>query len=823
MKRFICHTALILAFLLLFPPLLAAQVTKVRGQVVDADTGEPVPFAGVYFDGTTIGISTDLDGRYSIETRAPEAKRLTAHLLGYAPQSVDVQPGAFSEINFRLKPERNDLTASVVKPDNRRLKRFLDELDRRRKQHDPANYPAWSSRLYSKIEMDATHAESLISNSFLQNTFAPILSFRDTSSVTGETYIPIMISETVSDQYHSLDPSVDREVIRANRISGIDPDNLLTQFTGVYLFKPDFYKNNLSLFSLQIPSPASSYGHAFYNYFLVDSLMVDGRKTYTLRFHPKKAVTSPALDGQLDIDAEDYAIRSAHVRLAGSSNVNWIRHINIEVVNRRLPSGKWFPQDENVFIDFSMALDDSAKVISFLGNRNIRYEEPDWDPVLPPETLKSGDPVLLRHRADTDWNQLRPYPLSPREEGIFTAVDMIQQTPGYKAMYAIARTMAVGYVEPVGKPVGFGPWIRTVSYNGTEGLHLGLGFRTTKDFSEKVRLRGSLGYGFKDRKVKWNAGAEWILRRDKTRKLSIYAGMDDEQLGRGSGIFARNNIFSSLASSHGNDRHSFLREYKLSYEHEFSPSFTSWFIAESRRIFANDLVPLHLRDGGDLVSVSANQLHYTARLSWQEKINRGVFDKSFIYTRYPIIEWNWVTGLSGITDDDFRFNRTELSIDWSLSAGPLGFGFLHADGGIIWGEVPYPLLKLHEGNEGFILDKSCFACMNYFEFASDRWATLSYEHNFNGLILGVLPLVGRWDWREVVSVKSVFGTLTPQNGSESRYLPIEGLSSLDGAPYVEASAGISNIFRIFRVDANWRLTHRDRNPFRVTMGVDIQF
>ena len=81
----------------------AAQTTRVRGTVRDFDTGEPLPFVGVYFDGTTIGISTDLDGKYSLETRSPEAKVLTASLIGYESLSLPVTPGSFKEVNFRLK------------------------------------------------------------------------------------------------------------------------------------------------------------------------------------------------------------------------------------------------------------------------------------------------------------------------------------------------------------------------------------------------------------------------------------------------------------------------------------------------------------------------------------------------------------------------------------------------------------------------------------------------------------------------------------------------------------------------------------------------
>jgi len=34
------------------------------------------------------------------------------------------------------------------------------------------------------------------------------------------------------------------------------------------------------------------------------------------------------------------------------------------------------------------------------------------------------------------------------------------------------------------------------------------------------------------------------------------------------------------------------------------------------------------------------------------------------------------------------------------------------------------------------------------------------------------------------------------------------LSSLNKGPYVEASAGIENIFKVFRIDAFWRLTYQ---------------
>ena len=43
--------------------------TKVRGTVTDAQTGEPIPFAGIYFKDTTIGITADIDGKFTLDIR----------------------------------------------------------------------------------------------------------------------------------------------------------------------------------------------------------------------------------------------------------------------------------------------------------------------------------------------------------------------------------------------------------------------------------------------------------------------------------------------------------------------------------------------------------------------------------------------------------------------------------------------------------------------------------------------------------------------------------------------------------------------------------
>ena len=803
----------------------AAQPTKVRGTVRDAETGEPIPFVSVYFDGTVIGISTDLEGKYSLETRSDAVSTLTAHLIGYEPETKSVAKGSFSEVDFRLKRDLQQLAAAMVRPDDRYIRSILDRLDKARRRHDPELADGWRTRLYSKIELDATEAENIIEKSFLKRPLGFVLDYRDTSAVTGKSYIPIMISETFTRKYHALDPAVDREIIEASRISGLEQDNLLRQFTGSYLLKTNFYRSQIAVFNLDVPSPASAAGHAFYNYYLVDSLQVDGRKTYTLRFHPKALVTSPVLDGELQVDAEDFAIQAVHAALSTQSNVNWIRHINVDIENRRLDDGKWFPAEERLFIDFSIATSDKSKVISFLGNRTLVYSDSSFGPVEEAEALAAGDIVKVDSDPAKDeawWSDTRPIDLTDREQGIFRMTEQLQQTPFYKVAYGISSMIVTGYVEIKEIGVGFGPWARTVTYNETEGVRAQAGFRTTKEFSQKVRLSGALAYGFKDKEFKGNGAVEFILGREKTRKLTLSGQRDFEVLGRGSGLMSGRSIFNSLLAPGSFNKQSMMEELLAEYQHEFSGNFNAGFAIRHRRIHGNDAIPLRRPDGTLDASFSTNQLQWSGRFSWDERVNRGFFDKAYIFTRYPVVSIDIIAGLKGITPGDCNFWRGELSVDWRVPAGAIGFARFHANGGAILGSVPYPLLKLHEGNQTMFLDKSAFSCMDYYEFASDRWLTASYEHNLDGFILGKIPLIRKLDLREVLTVRTAWGTISRQNRENAPYQLLPGMEALE-KPYVEAGIGISNIFRIFRVDGFWRLTHRKDRNFVINVAMDVDF
>ena len=418
MRRRIDIYVILTVFLaLLFALPMTAQTTKVKGRVTDSASGEGIPFVAIYFYGTTIGVSTDMDGYYSMETRDTVANILCAALLGYETQMIRISRGAFSEVDFRLHSVNSSLNAAVVKPDNRYMKWILGQVDAHKKFNDPERRDAYVCDIYTKMELDLVNADKNLRNRLIRKNFDFIFDYMDTSVVSGQPYLPVMISETRAKRYHSIAPDISKEAIEATRISGLNEDNAVSQFTGSMHLKTNFYNNFINAFNVQIPSPLSSNGNIYYNYYLVDSLDIDGRKTWKIRFHPGRGVSSTVFDGEMSIDAKTFALREIHAKMMKGANVNWIRDMVIDRTDQLVGDSLWFYKQDKLYVDFSVTMNDSSKFVSFLGNRQIDYMNPQFGKEARDQArqVQSSSVQVMKNAGRKDeawWNEARPYKLS---------------------------------------------------------------------------------------------------------------------------------------------------------------------------------------------------------------------------------------------------------------------------------------------------------------------------------------------------------------------------------------------------------------------------
>ena len=827
-----------LAFLiavLFLPTVLPAQSTRVRGRVTDAADGTPMQFVSVVFPGTTTGITTDEQGIYALETR-DTVSRVQASMVGYASQTKPLVQGGFNQIDFALEAVEFGIGSVVITPGDNPAHPILRGVIRRKPQNDPDLYDSNTCATYTKMQLDLTNIKPRFRSKRLQRNFGFVFDYIDTSALTGQAYLPAMISEATADYYHSRrTPAVSREIIRASRVSGVEDSFAIAQFTGRMHGNVNFYANYIDIFNVRFASPLSDSGLAFYDYFLVDSMQVEGRKTYKIRFHPKRLAT-PVLDGEVNIDSASYALQSASARMPKGVNVNWIKHLRLENDNRIVADSTWFRHRDRVSAEFSIATGDSSKLTSFIGTREVVYSDVRVGVPIPDEVARMDNNVVIGDEEGvcrTDeafWEEVRPYRLSEKEKGIYSMVDSVQNVPLYRNIYTLINTVIVGYWNT--KYIGIGPYYKLASFNKLEGFRMQPGFRTTTAVSKRIRLSGYAAYGTRDGMFKGGGSVELAFNRRLTRKLTVSGRHDVMQLGAGQNALTESNILGSLLSR-GDSRLSMVNRGEIGYEHEWSHGTSNFLGARIQKIFGNRYVPLVRPDGRIVNSVSDAALHVGMRISKNESIYRLPFDKQYMGTVYPVLTLGFTAGVPAMLNDSYEYYRLEGGIHYKPELPPLGYSNITLQGGKIFGKVPYPLLKLHEGNGTYFYDPNAFSCMNFYEFASDAWVALFFEHHFNGILLGRIPLVKKLKWREVLVCKGVWGTLSKENDgslpdTQAPLLFPRGMTSVSD-PYVEMGFGVENIFRLLRVDCIWRLTHRDPKPgqdvqnFAVNLSMHLKF
>jgi len=133
-----------------------AQLTKIMGTVTDSATGEPLPFVNIVFNGTSIGVTSDFDGNYSIETKTP-GDTLTSSFIGYHKNARPVAHGKFQVINFVMISQNIQLEDVVIRPGVNPAEVILQKIVDNKPKNDPDHFNSYQYEAYTKIELDANN------------------------------------------------------------------------------------------------------------------------------------------------------------------------------------------------------------------------------------------------------------------------------------------------------------------------------------------------------------------------------------------------------------------------------------------------------------------------------------------------------------------------------------------------------------------------------------------------------------------------------------------------------------------------------------------
>ncbi len=788
--------------------LSAVSQTKVRGTVADSETGEALPFVNIVFKGTTVGTISDVEGNFFIQGNV-STDSLEFSYMGYIPQYFKVSLNSYQELNVKLAPDNFELNEIVVHPGENPAWRIMRKVEANRKNNNPDKLDSYKYECYNKMEIDLNNVKRDFGPKAVMKNFQFIFDYADTSAETGKVYLPVMITETLSDIYHKSSPQKKKEVIKASKVSGVQNESI-SQYTGQMYLDANIYKNYVYAFGHEFVSPVSDFWKTNYKYYLLDSAYQDGHYLYHLSFRPRHKQTY-TFNGDMWIADTTFAVKKIQAKMATDVNINYINNFIITQEYDVVDSSTWFLTKEDMFMDLNF----TDSTMGFFARKTMTRRNIEVNPVL--HNVFSGaateETVFeegAMERTDDYWTSQRHEELSEKESKIYQMVDSIKEVPVFKTVTNTVEMLLGGYW--VHKWWEFGPYFKLVSHNEIEGWRFRVGGRTSNDFSKNLMLSTYLAYGTKDSKLKYGLGMLYLYSKNPRRGLSLNYKYDYEQLGQSVNAFTEDNIMSTLLARTKNTHLLLVNETKGAYEHEYFNGFSNTLGFRYRKLYPSRYIPFR-NQGLDLNyhNLSSYELFLNTHFCYNEKFVSGEFERMSMGSDFPAFDLYAIAGVWDNLGKNDRYYRFTGTVTQSFNMGPLGRFRYIVEAGKVIGDVPFPLLKLHEGNETYAFDEYSFNMMNLYEFASDTYLSTTVEHHFNGFFLNRMPLMRRLKWREVLYAKGLVGDISDKNCRENAIMDFPSTLGDVNKPYLEAGVGVENIFRFFRVDGVWRLTHRD-NP-----------
>jgi len=828
--------------LLLAPEVQAQKLIYFRGTVVDAKTHEPLPFVNIVFVGKNIGTITDYKGEYSIQTQWA-SNQLQASFIGYKTQIREVSTEKTQVINFEIENESVMLEQVVVAAKRQRyrnkenpavelIRKVIENKDSNRKEHlDFYEYDK-----YEKVEFDLNNITEKFRSKKMFRKFQFVFEYVDTSEINGKPYLPVFLKETISKVYYRKSPQSQKEYVAGTNMIGFHDyiDNEGVGFMIDNLYQDiDIYANNITLLTNQFISPISSISPMIYKFHIIDTVDVRGIKCIDLAFQPRNKADFAFMGHLFISDDGNYSVIKLDMRISEDINLNFVNDLQIIQEFEHINHQSWMLTRDELVIDFNLGKKGAGmfgKKSVYYGNYTFNKPQPDTTYSGLENTIKTAN---HNKREEEFWETQRLTELTKQEENIFTMVDSIQNVPAFKRAMDIVMLLAAGYWN-FGK-IEVGPVNTFYSFNDVEGLRLRLGARTSDKFSKRFQLEGYLVYGFKDERFKYSASATWSLNKRPIRenpRHSITAMYQVETNFPGMEMQFINEDNFLLSFKRGvADKILYYNMYKIEHYRDWGSGFST--ILNFKNIVQEPGGSLYFDyDGYSLPDINSSEISTVLRFAPNEKFYQGMSYRTPIITKQPIFQLSYTQGIKGLFGADFNFGKASLDVFKRIYLSPIGFVNVEVEAGKVLGSaVPFPLLYVHRANQTYSYQLRSYNLMNFLEFVSDEYVSLFAEQHFNGFFFNKIPLIKRLGWREIISFKGIYGGITDKNNPNKTqglmHFPTDEQGkpttfTLDKKPYIEVSAGIGNIFKLFRIDLVKRLTYLD-NPNVTELGVRVRF
>jgi hypothetical protein len=825
-------TKIVLLFLFVSSVLLGQ--TKVGGKVTD-EFGEPIAFANVIFKNSKEGVITDENGTFYFESKE-NYSTLVVSYVGFDKKEITLKPGLNTGLKIQLKSgtELKEVviyTGKTSKKNNPALD-ILRKIWERRRKNGLKMFKQYEYEKYEKVEFDLNTIDSAFMSSKVFKGMEFIFNQIDTSSISGKTFLPIFINETLSEVYGDNEAKKTKEITKANKNSGLGSGDGVNTFIKDLYADFDIYDNYLKFFDKDFVSPLSKTGINVYNYVLNDSMYIDNKWCYNIVYYPRRK-NELTFKGDFWVNDTTFAIKKINLEASKSANINWVKEIYIEQEYEVMNDSVFLLKRDYMMSDFSFSKKEESKGV--YGKRttlakNHKFDIKKEDKFYKEEVNFYDNAVF--NKPDEYWEKNRFEALNKNEAGIYKMLDTLKEVPRFKRIYNLASILGSGYIEIPKWKMDYGPIFSTFGYNDVEGQRIRAGGRTYFGSNDTWRIQGYTAYGFKDNQFKYGISGRWMVNPNKRVILSVGNRRDVEQMGvsltTSNDVLGRSFASSALFASGVNNQLTSVNLTTLGFEIEpiknftFQTNFTYRTLKSASSEFSldyyTDLTQTEIKS-----EVKQSEINLVAEYTPNRKtVGYGVdrMDVDFNYARFFV---SYSKGIKGILNSDFNYQKLQLYYRQPALIGGFGRLFTTFETGKIFGEVPLGLMGIIPGNQSWFVIENTYNLLNYYDFVADEYASLHFEHHFNGRLFSRVPLLRKLNLREIIGIKGVYGRVSDEN----RLLNDSGLTYT--APediYWEYHAGVGNIFKVLRVDFAWRgsyLEMPDARKFAIRASFGFYF
>jgi hypothetical protein len=532
-------------------------------------------------------------------------------------------------------------------------------------------------------------------------------------------------------------------------------------------------------------SPLSDDCLKSYNFSLQESFVSSTDTIFVIKYYPKKGTQFNGLKGNFYISSNGYAIKNIVTEPSEKGLIDFKFRQDYEYINER-----WFPVKLDEEIGFvSMQINRNikaypvflvtSKIYNVDFNPTISYDSINYDEVyLDQFSIQNSDPILRIARVDS---------LNVREKNTYLFMDSIGKKHKFDYWSELYPKLMVGRIPINILDIDIP---KIYSFNKYEGTRLGLGLYTNEKLSEFISLGGFVGYGFKDRKLKYSGQLVFDINRYKEIQLRFLYQNNLKEPG-----LDLNDEFTILSSGDYFRRYIAFRMDNF-IEEKAELNFRLFrFINMSAGLSIKEMRPTYEYQykGLPLTKYRADEFQVSLSYAFGEE-SATIGSQRIINKRgNPIVNITYRKGINLFNTQSYIYNRIESTLDLTAYSGRIGQSFIRLESGIIDRSVPYSLLFTSEGsndNNLPLIMNNTFQTMKPYEFLSDKYLNLFYSHNFGSLLFETTKFKPQF----VIVQNTGWGTL-----KNTSYQGIDFKEKDKG--YLESGLIINNLIRLKYLNA----------------------